>query len=71
MPSAFARSADITTAAAAPSDICEELPAVTVPFDMKRRLQRGQRLQRSIRARPFVDFENDLLPLSASHPFAT
>ena len=32
MPRAFARSADITTAAAAPSDICDELPAVTVPF---------------------------------------
>jgi len=32
MPSAFARSDDITTAAAAPSDICEELPAVVTPF---------------------------------------
>ena len=32
MPSALARSADMTTAAAAPSDICDELPAVTVPF---------------------------------------
>ena len=32
MPNALARSADITTAAAAPSDICDELPAVTVPF---------------------------------------
>src|SRR5581483_10582712 len=32
MPSCFTRSPDITTAAAAPSDICDELPAVTVPF---------------------------------------
>jgi hypothetical protein len=32
MPRAFARSADITTAAAAPSDICEEFPAVVTPF---------------------------------------
>ena len=30
-PSAWAFSADITTAAAAPSLICEELPAVTAP----------------------------------------
>ncbi len=30
-PSARARSADITTTAAAPSLVCDELPAVTVP----------------------------------------
>src|ERR1700738_2275831 len=32
MPSAFARSADMTNVAAAPSEVCEELPAVTVPL---------------------------------------
>src|SRR6202045_4865547 len=32
MPSAFARSADMTTVAAAPSEVCEELPAVAVPL---------------------------------------
>ena len=31
-PKLFARSADITIAAAAPSDICDALPAVIVPF---------------------------------------
>ena len=34
-PSAFARSSEITTAAAAPSDVCDELPAVTVPLAWK------------------------------------
>ena len=32
IPRILARSADITTAAAAPSDICDELPAVTLPL---------------------------------------
>ena len=31
MPRAFARSIDITSVAEAPSESCEELPAVTVP----------------------------------------
>ena len=35
MPSACARSTDITTAAAAPSEVCDELPAVTVPLAWK------------------------------------
>ena len=34
-PSAAAFSALMTTAAAAPSLVCEELPAVTVPFFLK------------------------------------
>ena len=32
MPKACARSAFMSTAAAAPSDICEEFPAVVMPF---------------------------------------
>src|SRR2546423_12790460 len=32
-PNCLARSSDMTIAAAAPSDICEELPAVMVPFN--------------------------------------
>ena len=35
MPRAAARSADMTTAAAAPSEVCDEFPAVTVPFGVK------------------------------------
>ena len=31
-PSAFARAADVTTTAAAPSLVCDELPAVTEPL---------------------------------------
>ncbi len=34
MPRAFARSADITSVAEAPSESCEELPAVTVPLPL-------------------------------------
>ena len=33
-----ARSSDITTAAAAPSDVCDEFPAVTVPLGVECRL---------------------------------
>jgi hypothetical protein len=35
MPSAAARSALVTMVAAAPSEVCEELPAVTVPLVWK------------------------------------
>ncbi len=63
MPSAFARSADITTAAAAPSEVCEELPAVTVPLAWKDGLERQQRLEGSVGTRAFVHFESDLLTL--------
>jgi hypothetical protein len=34
-PRLRARSRDITTVAAAPSDICDELPAVTIPPSAK------------------------------------
>ena len=60
MPSACARSADITTAAAAPSDVCDELPAVTVPLRVEGRLQLRQRLERRVGARAFVHLELDL-----------
>ena len=63
MPSAFARSADITTAAAAPSDICEEFPAVTVPFTWNAGFS-ASRASSEVSARgPFVHFENNFLPL--------
>ena len=53
-PSARARSALITTAAAAPSLICELFPAVTSAVRMERGLQLRERFQRSICARAFV-----------------
>ena len=35
MPRSFARAASMSTAAAAPSEVCEALPAVTVPWAWK------------------------------------
>jgi hypothetical protein len=39
------RSADVTTTAAAPSLVCDELPAVTVPVRVERRPQLRERLR--------------------------
>ena len=56
MPNAFARSADITTAAAAPSDICDEFPAVTVPFMWNAGRGSATSFERGVCARAFVPF---------------
>src|SRR5207302_10448868 len=50
IPRALARSADMTTVAAAPSDICEELPAVTLPLAWKAGLS-ASRASRDVAAR--------------------
>ena len=51
----------MTTTAAAPSLVCDELPAVTVPLRVKRRPQLRERLGRRVAPRPFVDGERDVV----------
>ena len=64
-----ADSADVTTTAAAPSLVCDELPAVTVPAAWKAGLQLGQRLRRRVAARPFVLVEgHDLADAVVASP---
>ena len=49
--------ADVTTTAAAPSLVCDELPAVTVPVAWNAGRSFAERLGRRVAPRPFVDGE--------------
>ncbi len=42
-PRSRASSPDVTSSADAPSLVCDELPAVTLPADVERRSELGQR----------------------------
>ena len=53
-PSSLALVSPPTTSAAAPSDICEEFPAVTVVPGRKDRLEPLQSIDGDVRPRPFV-----------------
>ena len=71
MPSWSARSRDISSVADAPSESCDELPAVTVPFAaglVEVRLQREQAFERGVRAIAFVAVAQMLLPCRSSSP---
>jgi hypothetical protein len=48
-------------AAAAPSLVCDELPAVTVAADVERGLQLCQRFERGVSARTLVRIERQFL----------
>ena len=48
----------MTITAAAPSLVCEELPAVTVPVSVKRGPQLPERLERRVPPRPLVHAED-------------
>ena len=54
-PSSRARRLSMTTTAAAPSLICDELPAVTVPLTWNAGFSLASASQRRVAARPFVN----------------
>ena len=53
-PSAFAVSADISSTAAAPSEICDELPAVILPSGLNAGLSCDERLEVGVGADALV-----------------
>ena len=56
----------MTRTAAAPSLVCDELPAVTVPLHVERRPQLAERLERRIAARPLVVSDATTVPTVAA-----
>ena len=66
-PSRAAASSLATTTAAAPSEICDALPAVTVPSAVNAGVERGQRLQAGVGPDPFVPIEDHGIALALRH----
>ena len=62
-PACCAASADMTTTAAAPSEICDAVPAVIVPSGAERGLELGQRLDGGAGADALVLGHGQLLAL--------
>ena len=64
MPSSSALAVDITTTAAAPSEICDALPAVMVPSFVERGTQLAERLDGGAGADAFVGVDHDRVALA-------